>query len=270
MGNIFQCCHALSNYFKYQDPLAQCGLEQSPLLSSEESECDSLSLTCSLEDDLFSVSTGVTNLQPEHFLFPDIILSSNPGGEVTLVEPMVCLLVSEEEDGDVRASREGRGRDCSEVETQTEAETQIGAEVQTQTETLQTHNETLEREIKTLTDTKEEIMNQENLLVEAQRGIKTSQDRYSLRSGEKNRLNEFKEISTSINQISQMDQNTELQEEVNFDENNAFESEQHPALMRRCEKDKDQNTKATSVTGHKMSDTNKKTGPVEPQNQTRQ
>lgn len=214
MGNLFQCCHALSNYFKYQDPLAQCGLEQSPLLSSEESECDSLSLTCSLEDDLFSVSTGVTNLQPEHFLYPDIILSSNPGGEVTLVEPMVCLLVSEEEDGDTRANREARGRVCSEAETQTEAETQIGTE--TQTETLQTDNETVERGTKTLTASREERM---------QGDTQTPQDR-CLHSRERNRLKfklEFKDI-TSTKQISQMEQIIELQEDVNFDEKDAFQS----------------------------------------------
>ncbi|XP_013872340.1 uncharacterized protein LOC106523467 [Austrofundulus limnaeus] len=202
MGNVFQCCHALSNYFQYQDPLAQCGLEQSPLLSSEESECDSLSLTCSLEDDLFSVSTGVTNLQPEHFLYPDIILSSNPGGEVTLVEPMVCLLVSEEEDGDARADGEARGRACSEAETQTEAETQIGTE--TQTETL---GETLERGTKTLTASREERI---------QEDTQTSQDRRRLQPGERNRL-KFKLEITSTKKISQMEQIIELQEEDAFE-----------------------------------------------------
>ncbi|XP_035522941.1 clustered mitochondria protein homolog isoform X2 [Morone saxatilis] len=101
MGNIVQCCHTLSNYFKCKDAQAQGEPERSPLLSSEESECDSPSLPDDLEDDLLTVSTGVTNptLEPENFLFPDIILSSNLGGDVTLVEPMVCLLVSEEEEG---------------------------------------------------------------------------------------------------------------------------------------------------------------------------
>ncbi|XP_026183319.1 clustered mitochondria protein homolog [Mastacembelus armatus] len=185
MGNIVQCCHALSNYFKCKDATPQAEAERSPLLSSEESECDSQSLLDDLEDDVLTVSTSVTNpaLEPEHFLFPDIILSSSLGGDVTLVEPMVCLLVSEEEDGRGEAlrvdepaggerSNTGRNRVHSEVETQTEAETQIGmgvqtqteskAEVQTQTETLEHNNETEEREDNTLikemtVDVKEKI-----------------------------------------------------------------------------------------------------------------
>lgn len=169
MGNIVQCCHSLSNYFKCKDAPARGGAERSPLLSSEESECESPSLPDD-EDDLLTVSTGVTNptLEPEHFLFPDIILSSNLGGDVTLVEPMVCLLVSEEEEGGVRVeepggerSNRGRHRGYSEVETQTEVETQIGMGVQTQTESqaevqaqakiFMCHNETMEREVNTQT-----------------------------------------------------------------------------------------------------------------------
>ncbi|TKS65350.1 Clustered mitochondria protein -like protein [Collichthys lucidus] len=52
-----------------------------------------------LEDDLLTVSTSVTNptLEPENFLYPDI-KHSNLRGDVTQVEPMVCLLVSEEEE----------------------------------------------------------------------------------------------------------------------------------------------------------------------------
>lgn len=275
MGNIFQCCHALSNYFKYQDVLAQCGVEQSPLLSSEESDCDSLSLTCSLEDDLFSVSTGVMNLQPEHFLFPDIILSGDPGGEVTLVEPMVCLLVSEEEDGDVRANREERGGVCSEVERQREAETtidsEIQAEVQTRTETLLTDNETLQREIITLMETKEERVKQERLLMETQRNPQTSKNKHTLRSGEQKQLYEFKEIVVPTNQTSEKEQIIEPSE-VNFDENNATWAEQHPALIHHCEKDKEQNTESTSVTPteHSTSNTNEKVATVELQNQTQQ
>ncbi|XP_035033613.1 clustered mitochondria protein homolog isoform X1 [Hippoglossus stenolepis] len=143
MGNIVQCCHTLSHYFKCKDTAGQDEAERSPLLSSEESEC------CDdLEDDLLTVSAGVTNpsLEPEHFLFPDIILSSSMGGDMTLVEPMVCLLVSEEEEGrgegvsrvfDPGQERSimRRNRGFSEVETQTEMETQIGMGVQTQTET---------------------------------------------------------------------------------------------------------------------------------------
>ncbi|KAI3373788.1 hypothetical protein L3Q82_022368 [Scortum barcoo] len=147
MGNIVQCCHTLSNYFMCKDSPAQGERERSPLLSSEESECESPSLPDELEEELSDVSAGVTNpaLEPEHFLFPDIILSSNPGGDVTLVEPMVCLLVSEEEeaervdepgDGGQERSDIGRNRGFSEVETQTEVETQIGTGVQTQTESL--------------------------------------------------------------------------------------------------------------------------------------
>ncbi|XP_042355264.1 clustered mitochondria protein homolog [Plectropomus leopardus] len=204
MGNIVQCCHSLSNYFKCQDAPVQGEAERSPLLSSEESECESPSLTDDLEDDLLTVSTGVTNpaLEPEHFLFPDIILSSNLGGDVTLVEPMVCLLVSEEEeevvrvdepgdDGQERSSRR-RSRGFSEVETQTEVvETQMGKGVQTQTEsqaevqaqTAMCNEETVGREVNMLinTDTNEmhveehEILRQLDVLLEAQ----TSPERHS-------------------------------------------------------------------------------------------
>lgn len=148
MGNIFQCCQTLSNYFKCQDTPGPGEAERSPLLSSEESECDSPSLLDDSEDDALTVSTNsITNLalEPENFLFPDIILSSSLGGDVTLVEPMVCLLVSEEDEGGGKGmgeqrseergrSNEMRGRGYSEVETQTEIETQIGMGVQTQTE----------------------------------------------------------------------------------------------------------------------------------------
>ena len=143
MGNIVQCCHTLSHYFTCKDTPGPGEAERSPLLSSEESAC------CDdLEDDLLTVSAGVTNpsLEPQHFLFPDIILSSSMGGDMTLVEPMVCLLVSEEEEGrgegvsrvfDPGQERSimRRNRGFSEVETQTEMETQIGMGVQTQTET---------------------------------------------------------------------------------------------------------------------------------------
>nr|XP_046267647.1 clustered mitochondria protein homolog isoform X2 [Scatophagus argus] len=202
MGNIVQCCHTLSNYFKCKDVPAQGEPEISPLLSSEESECDSPSLPDNLEDDVLTVSTGVTNptLEPEHFLFPDIILSSNMGGDVTLVEPMVCLLVSEEEEG-VRGDEgqerldKGRNRGFSEVETQTEVETQIGMGVQTQTESQpqreihMRHDEALEREVNTLTNTgttnkmvvweEHTVLKQVDVLLEASRDAQTSQDRSS-------------------------------------------------------------------------------------------
>ncbi|XP_024122380.1 clustered mitochondria protein homolog [Oryzias melastigma] len=146
MGNFLQCCQTLSNYCKWQNASAQRGGEQSNLLSSDGSESETPSDSHTLEDDPLTASTGITNpaLEPDHFLFPDIILSSNPGGEVTLVEPMVCLLVSEEEDGLRLMEHEKgdgeRGQRFSEVETligmgvQTETKTQ--AEDQTQTEML--------------------------------------------------------------------------------------------------------------------------------------
>lgn len=105
---------------------------------------------------------------------------------------MVCLLVSEEEEGqrvdepgDEGQERRNRGRNrgFSEVETQTEAETQIGMGVQTQME-LQTpsemlvcNNETMEREVNTLTNNGNR--NKEaDVLLDAQRGTHTS-DKYS-------------------------------------------------------------------------------------------
>ncbi|XP_034062393.1 clustered mitochondria protein homolog isoform X4 [Gymnodraco acuticeps] len=197
MGNIIQCCQTLSNYFKFKDASAQGEAERSPLLSSDDSECESQSLPEDLEDDLLSIiSTGITNpaLEPEHFLFPDIILSSNLGGDVTLVEPMVCLLVSEEEEG-VRTLELGdeaqewrnrwRNREFSEVETQTEVETHIGMGVQTQTESqeevqalteiLVCNAETVEREITRGKLVEHEILKQVDVLLEAQ----TSQGRHT-------------------------------------------------------------------------------------------
>ncbi|XP_040007417.1 clustered mitochondria protein homolog isoform X2 [Xiphias gladius] len=216
MGNIVQCCHTLSNYFKCKDTPAQGEAERSPLLSSEESECDPPSLPDDPEDDLLTVSTGMTNpaLEPEHFLFPDIILSSNLGGDVTLVEPMVCLLVSEEEEGGGERVREDepgnegqegsntrRNRGYSEVETQTEMETQIGmgvqtqtesqAEVQTQTDMLVCNNGTVERKVNTLTsvgttkemavDVKEEhkILKPVDVVLEVQTDRQSSRERRS-------------------------------------------------------------------------------------------
>lgn len=138
MGNIVHCCRALSGYFQCRDALTQNEPERSALLSSEDGDCDPPSLSDNSEEDLSTVSTGVTNLtlEPENFLFPDIILSSSLGGDVALVEPMVCLLVSEE--GEATRLDEGGGgsRVFSEVETQTEAETWIGSQAQTQTEML--------------------------------------------------------------------------------------------------------------------------------------
>lgn len=162
MGNLVQCCLTLSNYFKCKDAPAQGEAERSPLLSSDGSDCDSPTLPDDLEDHMSTFPAGVTNpaLEPEHFLFPDIILSSNLGGDVALVEPMVCLLVSEEEVGGgegVRMEEPGAeersntGRSCrySEVETQTEPGT-AQAEVQTQTEVIVCNNVAVEREENTL------------------------------------------------------------------------------------------------------------------------
>lgn len=173
MGNVVQCCHTLLNYLRCKDAAALGEAERSPLLSSKQSECDSPTLTDDLEDDLLTVCTGVTNanfaLEREHFLFPDIILSSNLRGDMALVEPMVCLLVSEEDEGggegvrmdepgDEKQERRDRGRRrfYSEVETQTEVETQMRTgvqtqtesqtEAQTQTEILLCNNKTVERE----------------------------------------------------------------------------------------------------------------------------
>ncbi|KAL6098779.1 cluh [Pungitius sinensis] len=162
MGNIVQCCHTLSKYFRRKDAPARGEAERSPLLSSEESECESPRMPDDSEDDLSTVSPGGKNpaLEPEHFLFPDIILSSNPGGDLTLVEPMVCLLVSEEEEGErVDEPRdEGqewtnrwRNKGFSEVQTQTEVERRIGMGVQTQTESqAKVQPQTVDREVDTL------------------------------------------------------------------------------------------------------------------------
>lgn len=163
MGNIVQCCPTFLNYFKCGDAVVQGEPERSPLLSSEESECDLPSLPEVTEEDLLPGSSDLT-LEAENFLFPDIILSSNLGGDVTLVEPMVCLLVSEEEDG-TRAGELGKeawgscSGGCYEVETQTGVEIHTGMGIQAQTEfqghseVLMYHNPTVEREANVLVKT---------------------------------------------------------------------------------------------------------------------
>lgn len=164
MGNVVQCCPTFLNYFKCSDALVQGEPERSPLLSSEESECDLPSLPEVTEEDLLPGSSDLT-LEPENFLFPDIILSSNLGGNVTIVEPMVCLLVSEEEEGTRvgEPGKEAQGRasgGCYEVETQTEVEIHTGMRIQAQTEfqghseVLMHHNPTLEREVNMLVKTR--------------------------------------------------------------------------------------------------------------------
>lgn len=143
MGNIFHCCRIVSGYFSCRDALTHNEPERSALLSSDDSDCDPANLSDNFEEDLSTVSTGVTNLtlEPENFLFPDIILSSSLGGDVTLVEPMVCLLVSEEGEAARLDEGSGRSRVFSEVETQTEVETWISSQAQTQTEMLDSRAE---------------------------------------------------------------------------------------------------------------------------------
>lgn len=192
MGNIIQCCHTLSNYFKCKDVPAQGEPERSPLLSSDDSECDSPSLPDDLEEDLSAICVTNPTLEPENFLFPDIILSSSLGGDVTLVEPMVCLLVSEEEvgarleecgDGGHGRSHSGSDRGYSEVETQTEVETRIGMGVQTQTE-LQAQSDV--KPLANTETTKEVVVNawpqhetlqQVDVVLGAQADTKTSEER---------------------------------------------------------------------------------------------
>lgn len=187
MGNIVQCCHTLSNYFKCKDVPVQGEPERSPLLSSEESECDSPSLPDDLEEDLSTICVTNPTLEPENFLFPDIILSSSLGGDVTLVEPMVCLLVSEEEagarvqecgDGGHERSHRGRDREYSEVETQTEVETQIGTGVQTQTELqAQSDVKALANEVVVGAWPQHETLKQVDVVLDAQADAKTSDER---------------------------------------------------------------------------------------------
>ncbi|TNN66420.1 Clustered mitochondria [Liparis tanakae] len=184
MGNIVQCCHTLSTYFKCKDAPAHGEAERSPLLSSEDGEWESSSMPDDLEDDLSTLSLGGKNpaLEPEHFLFPDIILSSNLAGDVILVEPMVCLLVSEEEEGarpggprDEGQERSDRWRSTgfSEAETQTEVETQIGTGVQTQTESQAEIICSVEREGNTQRDTaSKETVEEHDLKMQA--GVLTS------------------------------------------------------------------------------------------------
>lgn len=283
MGNIVQCCHSLSNYFKCKDAPTRGEAERSPLLSSEESECESPSLPDDFEDDLLTVSTGVTNptLEPEHFLFPDIILSSNLGGEMTLVEPMVCLLVSEEEEG-VRVdepgdegqerSNRGKNRGYSEVETQTEVETQIGMGVQTQTEShidVQAqaeipvcNSETVKKEADiSLTNTRAtnemvvdvlkecKILKQVDMFLEAQ----TDSQIVTKMPSEKQK----KRIDSGKNKLDLRDIHMEAeQEELAVQENTSW-TERLTLQTRDNVRDKDQNTENTSVmlTEHNVNST---------------
>ncbi|XP_047462158.1 clustered mitochondria protein homolog [Mugil cephalus] len=284
MGNVFQCCQTLSKYFKFKDTPALGGAERSPLLSSDESECESPSLPEYLEEDLSTVSSGLTNpaLEPEHFLFPDIILSSNPGGDVTLVEPMVCLLVSEEDeerggDGvgvDELAGGEGQARNSrgySEVETQTEAETQIGMGVQTQTETqaeVQTQTEIPECSndinevnavattgVTELIDVDDREKKQVVLEPHSETDTKQKKKKKSKDSGSWSEMKAFAELKpplkvekphefevTLLNQTLQTAQDTKIKEETEY--------QQHSLLTQEREKDEKQHTEGarTSVT----------------------
>nr|XP_057943587.1 clustered mitochondria protein homolog [Doryrhamphus excisus] len=125
MGNMVQCCHMLSGFCKCKDEPSGGMAERSPLLSSPDSDHSSTSTTtpADSEDDILTVSTNIPDAaHPEHFLYPDIVLSSHLEGDATMVEPMVCLLVSEEEEGK-----------RTEVETQTQHEPQVGLAVHTAT-----------------------------------------------------------------------------------------------------------------------------------------
>lgn len=258
MGNIVQCCVTLTNYFKCKDAPVQREVERSPLLSSEESECDSPSL---------SDETAVTNpaLEPEHFLFPDIILSSNLGGDVTLVEPMVCLLVCEEEEGlgevgdeGQERSNTGRHRGYSEVETQTEGDTYIGMGVQTQTESQAEVQTQTERPVGNNT---KEILKQAAVLSEPQTDTQTSNQRLletvtdvlseklnkrttwsdmdgpekEERQSENNKRDpgdtgeEAKEENLKEHHVHECVFQTELEEELNDDEGDVFKLQQSNA-----------------------------------------
>ncbi|XP_061905139.1 clustered mitochondria protein homolog isoform X3 [Entelurus aequoreus] len=118
MGNMVQCCHTLSGFCKCNDEPSGGAAERSPLLSSQDSECSSTATTTpsDWEDEVPTISTDVPDASL-HSLFPDIVLSSHFGGDA---QPMVCLLVSDEEERRM------------ELETQTEQETQAGTAVQTQ------------------------------------------------------------------------------------------------------------------------------------------
>ncbi|KAK2828215.1 hypothetical protein Q5P01_019249 [Channa striata] len=217
------------------------------IIFPEDSECDSLSLP----DD-----AGVTNpgLEPEHFLFPDIILSSNPGGDVTLVEPMVCLLVSEEEEERGELGDEGQGRSntgrskgYTEVETQTERETQIGmgvqtqtdsqAEVQTQTERLVCNKDRVGGDMGTVKEMDEKCK-QANVLMEGQTVTQTSQQRLSETATnelseklshlrDQGSFKEGKEEKLEVDHIREHDFQTELKEELNLDKEDVFKLQQN-------------------------------------------
>ncbi|KAJ3589840.1 hypothetical protein NHX12_010681 [Muraenolepis orangiensis] len=147
MGNGLHCCRTVANFLWRKE--APGGAECSPLLSTDGSDSGWLTLPEDREDRLLTVTGPANRLAPQrdHFLFPDIILSSSG----VPVEPMVCLLVSEEDEdgggGGGGGYEDQPRRLWAEVETQTEVlerqevmevqtQTQQQAEVQTQTDML--------------------------------------------------------------------------------------------------------------------------------------
>ncbi|KAM4620387.1 clustered mitochondria protein homolog [Polymixia lowei] len=254
MGNLVQCCHTISSYIKRKDATAEGGAERSPLLSTEGSECDSSTLPDDLEDDLLTASAPATNptLEPEHFLFPDIILSSGMGGDAVLVEPMVCLLVSEEEEEEEEegagggfggmARRDevgeegqergdgGRKRLYTEVETQTEAETHLGTGVQTQTESqAEVHTQT-----ETHTKTKFET--------EMTAKMETQSERDALGLGKHDKAEQVELKENCVH-----NEPTTTFTEHNTITTQAFLIEQNIVLMKEVITDEEKNTKAGSI-----------------------
>uniref|UniRef100_A0A6Q2YP14 Clu domain-containing protein n=1 Tax=Esox lucius TaxID=8010 RepID=A0A6Q2YP14_ESOLU len=160
MGNIVNCCQTLRRYIQHKQEEQEVEEERSPLLSKEGSECDSPTPP-DLDNDLKVLMTNSV-LERDHFLFPDIVLSSNIGVGMATMGPTEYLLVMDGEEENRR--REYDRRDdgtakrpegevkrrqqlCATAQTQTDAETQVWMEVQTQTEV-----QTVETQTRTETD----------------------------------------------------------------------------------------------------------------------
>lgn len=107
MGNVFYCCRKVSDFIHGKATGDQTE-EQSPLLSRENSDLESLSPLKTPSDPLGSSPV----LDQDHLLFPDIVLSSNIGALDTedSVQPFEVLLATRRQARGVRINENGEER----------------------------------------------------------------------------------------------------------------------------------------------------------------
>ncbi|KAI7795880.1 clustered mitochondria protein homolog [Triplophysa rosa] len=107
MGNVVYCCRKVSDFIHGRASGDQ-NEEQSPLLSRENSDLESLSPSKTSADPLASPV-----LNQDHLLFPDIVLSSHIGaalGTEDSVQPFELLLATRRQARGVRSNQNGGER----------------------------------------------------------------------------------------------------------------------------------------------------------------